>query len=306
VRSLSGTFINCTGIRIGLRRIKTAAKNICLSLTLLLLGASVALGQSASQAVTPPAPKDSAQGDAAAAKAIPRSEALPQDHSSDLATPAPGTSTENVLTAVRPTAPAPKPFASAHGALPAANIPALEARVGFSMLSRVAASNDRVLYTGLSGSVTKQYSDRLGAMIEVSYLRAFNVFATGQTNSTFTYLIGPAFYPYRRDGLVTSFHALGGGARVAGVATLLPNSAGFVKGAVDNRAWALGGGVERWFFSDAIALRVDVDAVRTSFFNSSMKVAGEYDLRTTLGVVYYFGLRGRDGKLGNVAGKELE
>ncbi len=174
------------------------------------------------------------------------------------------------------------------------------------MLSRVSSSNSRVLYTGMSASATKQYTDRLGGTLEVSYLRASNVFNTGQTNSVLTYLIGPVFYPYRRNGLVTSLHLLGGGARVAGVATLLPNSTGFVKGTVDDGAWALGGGIEKWFFSDAIALRVDVDTLRTSFFNASVKVRGEYDLRATYGVVYFFGLRRRGGKFRNVAGKELE
>src|SRR5437764_15481174 len=96
VRSFSGTFLNCTGIRIGLRRIKTAAKNICLSLTLLLLGASVALGQSASQAVTPPAPRLSAQGEGALPKPIPRPEAWHRDHRPDYVRPLRATQPETV------------------------------------------------------------------------------------------------------------------------------------------------------------------------------------------------------------------
>ena len=140
----------------------------------------------------------------------------------------------------------------------------------------------------------------------MSYLRASNVFGTGQSNSVFTYLVGPVFYPCRRDGLVASLHALGGGARVAGVVVLLPNNGGFIKGAVQDRAWALGGGIEKWFFSDSLALRVDLDALHTSFYNSSVKVHGEYDLRATWGVIYYLGGRSKLSRVRNVAGRQIE
>jgi hypothetical protein len=44
------------------------------------------------------------------------------------------------------------------------------------------------------------------------------------------------------------------------------------------------GGVEKWLFSDSIALRVDVDALHTTFFNNAAKVHDEYDLRATWGI----------------------
>src|SRR5207244_4707896 len=89
---------------------------------------------------------------------------------------APATFTQNALTAtaapapvdpppsVLPaaTSPAPEPLISSQGPLHAAIVPALEARVGLSTLSRVPSPNNRVLYQGLSTSVTKQYTDRLG------------------------------------------------------------------------------------------------------------------------------------------------
>jgi len=157
----------------------------------------------------------------------------------------------------------------------------------------------------MNASVTMQPSERVGATLEVGYLRASNVFGTGQSNSMLTYLLGPVFYPYRRSSFVTSLHALGGGARVAGVVALLPNSGGFVKGTVDDRAWGFGGGLEKWF-KDSLAVRVDIDALHTSFFNISEQVHGEYDLRATWGVIYYFGQRRKSTKLRNVAGRQLE
>ena len=72
--------------------------------------------------------------------------------------------------------------------------------------------------------------------------------------------------------------------RVAGVIALSSTPGQYFKGTVDDTAWALGGGVEKWLFSDSIALRVDVDALHTTFFNNAAKVHDEYDLRATWGI----------------------
>jgi len=70
----------------------------------------------------------------------------------------PATFPQNALTAsapvdfppsVPPAATRPAPLGSRPGPLHAAIIPALETRVGFSTLSRVSSSNNRVLYKGL-------------------------------------------------------------------------------------------------------------------------------------------------------------
>lgn len=153
---------------------------------------------------------------------------------------------------------------------------------------------------------TKQCSDRIGGTLETGYLWASNVFHTGQFNSLLTYLLGPVFYPYRRDGFVTSLHALGGGARVVGAIALSATPGQYLTGTVDDGAWALGGGVEKWFFSDSLALRVDVDALHTTFFNNAARVHGEYDLRATWGISYNLGPRGRGGKFRNMAGRPIE
>jgi hypothetical protein len=187
--------------------------------------------------------------------------------------------------------------------LPAAMTPALEARLGFSTLARVSSSNSRILFNGLNGSATMNSNDRFGGMLEMGYLRASNVFGTGHSNSILTYLCGPVFYPYRRGSMVTSLHVVGGGARVAGVVGLTPT--GYTKGHVNNIAWAFGGGLEKWF-SNSLALRVDVEGIHTTFYNPSLKLQGEYDLRATWGVIYYFGRRRKSSEFQSVAGKPLE
>lgn len=198
------------------------------------------------------------------------------------------------------------PRAFAQAPLPAALAPAIETQVGFSTLSRVSSPNTRILFKGFNASVTGQSSDRYGAMFETSYLRASNVFGTGQSNSILTFLGGPVFYTYRRGGFVNSVHVLGGAARVAGVVVLTPSNGGFLKGTADDFAWAFGTSLERWF-TESLALRVDIDGLHTSFYDSStIKVRGEYDLRATWGLIYYFGGRRRSGEYRGFAGKQIE
>ena len=207
-----------------------------------------------------------------------------------------------------PVLPAVKPSASpahAQTPLPAALAPAVETRVAFSTLSRVSSPNNKILFKGINASVTGQSSDHFGATFEASYLRATNVFGTGQSNSILTFLAGPVLYPYRKSGFVTSVYVLGGAAKVSGVVVLTPSNGGFLKGTVGDLAWAFGTGVEKWF-TDSLATRVNIDALHTSFYNSSVKIHGEYDLRATWGLIYYFGGRRRGASLRSFAGRQIE
>lgn len=81
---------------------------------------------------------------------------------------------------------------------------------------------------------------------------------------------------------MTSLHVLGGGARVAGAIALTATPGQYLKGTVDDPAWALGGGLAKWFFFDLLGLRVDSDALHTTFFNSvarsSWEIRPESDL----------------------------
>lgn len=177
--------------------------------------------------------------------------------------------------------------------------------MGFSTLSRTSSPNNRILFKGINASVTGQSSDRFGATFETSYLRASNVFGTGHSNSVLTFLAGPVWYPYRRNSFVTSLHVLGGAAKVSGVVVLTPSTGGFLKGTVGDLAWAFGAGLEKWF-TDYLAVRVDVDGLNTSFYNSSVTVTREYDLRASWGLIYYFGGRRGGVKFRSFAGKQIE
>lgn len=274
-----------SGTRFRPRVTKNAAKKCLLCVTLFLLWAGVA---SAQDSAGPPPPPQSQE--APAQGVLPAPAAVSPEVPSPPVLPAPKT---------------PAPLFSKQPPLPAALAPAIEARVGYSTLSRASSANNKILFKGLNASITGQSSDRFGATFETSYLRASNVFGTGRSNSVLTFLGGPVLYPYRRGGFVTSVHVLGGAARVSGVVVLTPSNGGFLKGTVDDLAWAFGTSLEKWF-TDSLALRVDIDGLHTSFYNSAVKVQGEYDLRATWGLIYYFGGRRRGGTFRSFAGKQIE
>jgi hypothetical protein len=180
--------------------------------------------------------------------------------------------------------------ASAQMPMPAGIAPVPDASIGFSNMSRGASPSGRIGLNGVTAGITEDFPGRHGVVLEISYLRAPNVFGTGHNNDVLTYMTGPVFYPSRRREIVTNVHVLAGGARVRGVVPL--STGGFALAHVHNIAWAFGAGVEHWF-SDSMALRISADAVHTSFFDSSQVIRGQYDLRTTASLVYYFERRRR-------------
>ena len=183
--------------------------------------------------------------------------------------------------------------ASAQSPIPAGVGPAINASLGYSNMSRGASPSSRIGMNGVGASITGALSPRHGVTVDLSYMRASNVFGTGRHGDVLSYLGGPVFYTTRRRELVTYVHGLLGGAKVSGVIPL--NTGGFATGYVHHVAWAFGGGIEHWF-SDSMAVRVSADAIHTSFYDSSLAIRGQYDLRTMWSVAYYLG-RQKRGRL---------
>jgi opacity protein-like surface antigen len=134
-------------------------------------------------------------------------------------------------------------------------------------------------------------SSRLGIKADVGYAQASNVLGTGRHSVVFSYLAGPVFHPMVHRSFDTYVQALVGGAKVGG--PVRTNSGLILLGGwTTGYAWAVGGGVEYWI-TDSMALRTGADYMRTSFYDSSLVVRGQYNLRTTATVVYYLGKRER-------------
>jgi opacity protein-like surface antigen len=86
-----------------------------------------------------------------------------------------------------------------------------------------------------------------------------------------------------------------GGAKVSG--PILTNGGTILLGGwTTSYAWAVGGGLEYWA-TDSVAIRTGADYLRTAFYDSSLVVRGQSNLRTTATVVYYFGKPSRRRRL---------
>jgi opacity protein-like surface antigen len=129
---------------------------------------------------------------------------------------------------------------------------------------------------------------RFGVKVEIGYSRSSDAFQTGRVADTLTYMAGPVFYPIRRSRFDIHAQVLVGGARVTGVT--FENDGTLVRGYVNHFGWTGGAGFQVRI-SSAMALRPEVEYVRTSFFNSNVAFQGQTNLRTTLNLIYTFGRR---------------
>ena len=166
----------------------------------------------------------------------------------------------------------------------------IELGLGYTYVSHAENQSKRVGLQGAEASFTIGFS-RVGIMADVGYARASNVLGTGRHSDVLSYLAGPVFHPTTRRDFDSYVHVLVGGARVSG--PVLTNGGLILLGGwTMGYAWAVGGGVEYWL-TDSMAIRTGADYLRTSYYDSSLVVRGQGNLRTTATVVYYFGKRSR-------------
>lgn len=169
---------------------------------------------------------------------------------------------------------------------PSGSEPIVSVSFGYSYLSLPITSSSRIDLNGVDASITADLHPRLGAKVDLNYVRAPNVFGTGHHSDVLSYLVGPVFFPARNNRLTTYVQALVGGARVTGV---VPKGAsGFVIGYVNSLSWAFGGGIE-CRISSSFAFRTEADYLHTSYVDSAAAIRGQNDLRTIGSIVYRWG-----------------
>jgi opacity protein-like surface antigen len=166
----------------------------------------------------------------------------------------------------------------------------IDASLGYAYLSGGESFSNPMRLKGVDASFTIRYS-RLGIKADMGYARAANVLGTGHHSDLLSYLAGPVFYPTRHRRFDTYIHALVGGARVSGPVRL-NGGAILLGGWATGYAWAVGGGLDYWF-SDSLAIRSGADYLRTAYYDPSLAVRGQNNIRTTATVVYFFGKRSR-------------
>ena len=162
--------------------------------------------------------------------------------------------------------------------------------LGYSYTNFAVPSSARIALNGLDAAFTLDVSPRLGARVDVGYVRASDVLNSGHHSDVLSYLAGPVFYPVRRRKLAIFVQGLLGAARVTG--SVPGSGGGFLTGYVNQFAWAVGTGAE-YRVHGSIGVRIGADYLHTRLFNSSTAIRGQDNLRITGSLVYFFGRRMR-------------
>lgn len=178
--------------------------------------------------------------------------------------------------------------ARAQGPAIAGVAPVFEGGVGYSYVQSNVPSQGNLAMKGILLSASGDLSPRFGVKLEVGYSRASDAFQTGRVADTLTYMAGPVIYPIRRSRFDIHAQALVGGARVTGVT--FESDGTMVRGFVNHPAWAGGAGFQIRI-TPAMAVRPEVEYVRTSFFNSNVAFQAQTTLRMTVNLVYTFARR---------------
>jgi opacity protein-like surface antigen len=178
----------------------------------------------------------------------------------------------------------------AQGPVVAGVAPVFEGGIGYSYMQSNVPSQGNMAMRGIVVSAGGDLNAHFGAKLVVGYSRSFDAFQTGRAADVLTYMGGPVFYPIRLSKFDIHAQVLVGGARETGVN--FESDGTLVRGFVNHFAWAGGAGFQ-YRISEALSLRPELEYLRTSFFNSSVAIQGQTNLRPSISLVYTFARRRR-------------
>lgn len=168
----------------------------------------------------------------------------------------------------------------------AAVSPSIAAGLDYSRTQIESPSSTQAGMNGFDGSMTVHFRAHFAVTADIGYVRASNVFGSGQTTDMLTYMIGPAFYFRPRPKVQVYARALFGGDRETGV--IRGANGGFLTAYARKPALGFGVGIERSIWR-SVAIHAGADYLRTSFFGPTEAPVGQNNVRLLVGFVYRFG-----------------
>jgi len=167
---------------------------------------------------------------------------------------------------------------------PAAKGPECDVAVGYSYAALNFSGKPRVNMNGIDLGASIDFTPRWGATLDSSYLRAGRDPASGHASYVLNFLAGPVFVPAQSENTRLLVRALAGVSLVDGS---VPVGQLFYRGWLTRFTWAVGTGVER-NLSGPLAVRVDVDYLRTKFVSSALTVQPQNNIRVSGSLVFRF------------------
>jgi len=168
--------------------------------------------------------------------------------------------------------------------------PAQEGGVGFSYTQMNLPSQGQMRINGLQAVFSTDVNRRFAVKADFGYSRSSDAFHTGRSADLMTYMVGPVFYAVRRRQFSLYGELLLGAARQTGVN--FEDNGQMVLGYANEFAWAGGAGVQ-YEIVPSLSVRVGADYLRTSFFNSNVALQAQPNLRSSVFLIYSFGVHGR-------------
>ena len=168
--------------------------------------------------------------------------------------------------------------------------PAQEGGIGFSYTQMNLPSEGQMRINGLQAVFSTDVNRRFAVKADFGYSRSSDAFHTGRSADLMTYMVGPVFYAVRRRQFSLYGQVLVGAARQTGVN--FEDNGQMVLGYANEFAWAGGAGVQ-YEIVPSLSVRVGADYLRTTYFNSSVALQAQPNLRSSVFVIYSFGGHGR-------------
>lgn len=178
------------------------------------------------------------------------------------------------------------PAAHAQAPLVAGIAPVLEAGVGYTYTDASLPGESKLAMNGIQFVGDADFTRRLGVQLDLGYSRNFDAYNSGHSADLFTYMAGPVFYPLRTRRVNVFTHLLLGGARETAVN--FESNGQIITGYTNRFAWAGGAGFQ-YRVTRSLSVRLGADYLRTSYFNSSVELQGQYNLRSSATLIYTFG-----------------
>jgi hypothetical protein len=166
---------------------------------------------------------------------------------------------------------------------PAVVGPAFDVSVGYTRLAMQMPAAGRANFNGLDFSGNIGLSPRWGATLDSSYLYTPEVLNTKHHGYVSSLLAGSVFYPVAHGNTRVFVHALAGAGLIDG-AVPISDTQDF-HGWLLHPSYAAGGGVEHTV-SAKLAVRLNGDYVRTSFYDSTGTERPQNNLRLTMSFVF--------------------
>jgi opacity protein-like surface antigen len=169
------------------------------------------------------------------------------------------------------------------GPSPAVTGPAYDVSVGYSYLTMPISSTGRANLNGLDLSGRVALGPRWGATLDSSYVRTSNVLTTPHQGYVFSSHTGPVFSIVEHRNTRVFLRALAGVGLVDGAVPKSDNA--YFHGWLLRPSYAAGAGVEH-SVSEQLALRLNGDYLRTTFYDAGGAIQGQNNLRVTVSVVF--------------------